>query len=263
MPRCAAPVVAMLAVHKSGAAFVQIDPGYPAARVVAILAESRPVVTLTVASVAASVAEAVVATGAELLALDDPSVAERVATRQATDPTDADRVRGLYPQDAAYVLYTSGSTGRPKGVIVEHRNLANLFRSHRSTVFEPHLAGGSHLRARVATTASLSFDGSWIGPPWRCPATSSTCSTTICAASRPRRPRTSTTTGSTSWTRRPPTRRSCARHGRSMPRTEDADRRRRQAELHGLLAAPARGAADLAATTSTRTVTECTAIRKI
>ncbi len=166
MPRCAAAVVAMLAVHKSGAAFVQIDPGYPAARVVAIVAESRPVVTLTVASVAASVAEAVVATGAELLALDDPAVAERVATRQATDPSDADRVRGLYPQDAAYVLYTSGSTGRPKGVIVEHRNLANLFRSHRSTVFEPHLAGGSQLRARVATTASLSFDGSWIGLLW-------------------------------------------------------------------------------------------------
>ncbi len=164
MPRGAAAIISMLAVHKAGAAFVQIDPATsPVARVTAIVEESGSRVTLTLSEVAAPL---VAAAGPDVLVLDDPVIAKSVAGRPTTDLLDADRPRPLHPEDAAYVLYTSGSTGRPKGVVVEHRNLANLFRNHQETVFAPHLARTGRSVARVASTASLAFDGSWVGLLW-------------------------------------------------------------------------------------------------
>jgi amino acid adenylation domain-containing protein len=164
MPRGAAAIISMLAVHKAGAAFVQIDPATsPVARVAAIVEEAGSRVTLTLSEVAAPL---VAGAGPDVLVLDDPVIAKSVAGRPTTDLLDTDRLRPLYPEDAAYVLYTSGSTGRPKGVVVEHRNLANLFRNHQETVFGPHLARTGRSVARVASTASLAFDGSWVGLLW-------------------------------------------------------------------------------------------------
>jgi amino acid adenylation domain-containing protein len=99
LPRSAECVVAVLAVLKSGAAYLPIDPAYPAERVRLLLDDARPVLTLT---------------GGE--GADAPARA---------DLTDEDRISPLRPGDAAYVIYTSGSTGRPKGVVVEHRSVVS------------------------------------------------------------------------------------------------------------------------------------------
>ena len=118
MPRSAAMVTAVLAVLKSGAAYVPVDPSYPAERVRFMLGDAAPVAVLTTASVAGRLPE-----GLPLVSLDDPATAAAVAGRGG-GATAGGEVAG--PGDAAYVIYTSGSTGRPKGVVVEHRALAGL-----------------------------------------------------------------------------------------------------------------------------------------
>jgi amino acid adenylation domain-containing protein len=143
LPRTADAVVALLATLKAGAAYLPVDPGYPAERVRAMLADAAPALTLTAAELTGW-------SGA-LAQLPD------------TDPTDADRVRPLRPGHPAYVIYTSGSTGTPKGVLVEHRSLTNLLHGQRDSMITPH-AGGR--RRRAALTSSLSFDASWDALLW-------------------------------------------------------------------------------------------------
>ncbi|MGW3270893.1 non-ribosomal peptide synthase/polyketide synthase [Streptomyces kronopolitis] len=136
LPRTADMVVAILAVLKSGAGYLPVDPELPADRLEFLLADARP-----------------------LLVLDEAALREVPASVPATDPTDADRRAPLLPGHTAYVIYTSGSTGRPKGVAVAHRSLMNLLAGHRDGFVAA--AGGGPLR--VALTASFSFDTSLEG----------------------------------------------------------------------------------------------------
>ncbi|HET9380490.1 MAG TPA: amino acid adenylation domain-containing protein, partial [Streptomyces sp.] len=125
MQRSADLIVALLAVLKSGAAYLPVDPAYPTERVTLLLSDARPVLLVSTSGVLAGwPAEAVA--GVPAFVLDDAGTAESVAARPATAPTDADRTVPLHPDNAAYVIYTSGSTGTPKGVVVAHRNAANL-----------------------------------------------------------------------------------------------------------------------------------------
>ncbi|WP_432140461.1 amino acid adenylation domain-containing protein [Streptomyces sp. bgisy084] len=123
LPRTADLVVALLAVVKSGAAYVPMDPSYPADRTAYMLADSGPELLLSTAEAAAGLPESRPRT----LLLDDPGTARALAGYDGDDLTDADRGGPLSPSNAAYVIYTSGSTGRPKGVVVPHRNVARLF----------------------------------------------------------------------------------------------------------------------------------------
>ncbi|MXP22007.1 amino acid adenylation domain-containing protein [Gordonia sp. HNM0687] len=130
-------VVAALAVLKSGAAYLPIDPDYPADRADFLISDAGPRLVLDADSLAAVEAEA--AAGTEF-----PSAAA---------PTDADRREPLRPTNLAYVIYTSGSTGTPKGVAVAHDAIAD------------HLNGfgaGEVLDAddRLVQTSSVSFDAS-------------------------------------------------------------------------------------------------------
>ncbi|PSL53321.1 non-ribosomal peptide synthase protein (TIGR01720 family)/amino acid adenylation domain-containing protein [Saccharothrix carnea] len=102
LPRSVELVVAVLAVLKTGAAYLPVDPAYPAARVSAVLEDATPVVVLD--------------------GLDSLRGTEDHAV---TNPSDVDRTGPLSPDNPAYVIYTSGSTGRPKGVVVSHRSVVN------------------------------------------------------------------------------------------------------------------------------------------
>ncbi|MFG1670714.1 amino acid adenylation domain-containing protein [Streptomyces sp. Y7] len=113
--------VAVLAVLKTGAAYLPVDPGYPADRVSVMLDDAAPVCVLTSLSVPAELFPAHLAR----LVLDDPEVADRLSECPADDLTDEDRTQPLSPWNAAYIIYTSGSTGRPKGVLVEHQPVVN------------------------------------------------------------------------------------------------------------------------------------------
>lgn len=115
LDRSADMVVAILAVLKSGAAFVPLEIRQPAARTLAILEDARPdLVICTSAQPAPSLTET------NTISLDTVSLVDY--------PTTAPEV-ALDPEQAAYLLFTSGSTGTPKGVVVAHRQLHNYVTS--------------------------------------------------------------------------------------------------------------------------------------
>ncbi|MFD7665830.1 non-ribosomal peptide synthase/polyketide synthase [Streptomyces sp. NPDC059788] len=153
LPRSADWVVAMLAVVKTGAAWVPVDPHYPADRIAYMLGDARPALVLTEPGTRDRVTGAVDerTVDGRTVDLGDAAVRDTLAALPDTDLTDADRTAPLHPSHTAYVIYTSGSTGRPKGVAVTHRGLHSLIRSHLDTFA---LDGDS----RAMQLMSLSFD---------------------------------------------------------------------------------------------------------
>ncbi|MFG2760243.1 amino acid adenylation domain-containing protein, partial [Streptomyces wuyuanensis] len=125
--RSANLVVALLAVLKSGAGYVPVDPGYPTDRIAYMLQDSDPVLLLSDTSTALGLPAS--ADGPYTVVLDDPHTASAIAARSPHNVTDADRLSPLSPRNTAYVIYTSGSTGRPKGVAIPHDNVVRLFAS--------------------------------------------------------------------------------------------------------------------------------------
>ncbi|MFJ8469408.1 amino acid adenylation domain-containing protein [Streptomyces swartbergensis] len=134
LPRTAELIVGVLAVLKSGAAYLPLDPAYPADRLAYIVADARPVVVLATAQTAGALPE-----GTPLLC---PG---REVSRQAVAP------RHSSPSNLAYITYTSGSTGRPKGVLATHRNAVEF-------VEWTHAEFGRDRLARVLFSTSLNFD---------------------------------------------------------------------------------------------------------
>ncbi|HEU4562742.1 MAG TPA: amino acid adenylation domain-containing protein, partial [Longimicrobium sp.] len=110
-------MVAVLGILKAGAAYVPLDPAYPAERLAYMLEDSAARVLLT----EQSVAERLPAGETPVVCLDTDADAAAIARQSATRP----RVP-VGPEHLAYVIYTSGSTGRPKGVAMPHRPLVNL-----------------------------------------------------------------------------------------------------------------------------------------
>ncbi|MFP5022126.1 amino acid adenylation domain-containing protein [Pseudonocardia phyllosphaerae] len=104
---------ALLAVTRTGAGYLPLDPAHPADRISYVLDDAKPVLLLTESGVD-------LAGPADLpvLLVDDP----------ASDPAPSAPARSGEPdpEDVAYVIYTSGSTGRPKGVPVPFRAVLGL-----------------------------------------------------------------------------------------------------------------------------------------
>ncbi|MET9701339.1 amino acid adenylation domain-containing protein, partial [Streptomyces sp. NPDC006529] len=119
VPRSVETLVAVLAVLKSGAAYLPIDLTHPADRIAYTLADAQPLCVLTTADAAARLP----GTDHPRLLLDAPDTVAALAALAAHDLTDDDRSAPLSLRNPAYVIYTSGSTGRPKGVVVEHHSL--------------------------------------------------------------------------------------------------------------------------------------------
>ncbi|HZE14637.1 MAG TPA: AMP-binding protein, partial [Mycobacterium sp.] len=113
--RSAEAIVAILAVLKTGAAYLPIDPALPAARIGFMLADAAPVAAITTAGLRPRL------NGGDLLVIDveDPCIQTYPC---AGLPVPA-------PDDIAYLIYTSGTTGVPKGVAVTHHNVTQLFDS--------------------------------------------------------------------------------------------------------------------------------------
>ncbi|MEU6484916.1 amino acid adenylation domain-containing protein [Streptomyces sp. NPDC046887] len=145
LPRSADLLVAVVAVLKAGAAYLPIDPGYPADRVSHMLADAAPSVVLTDAGVLPD------GYGGQVLGLGAADTVRALAAQPDTSPGDSDRVRPLDAQSPAYVIYTSGSTGRPKGVVMPSAAMANLVAWHHAEV-------GGTAGTRVAQFTAISFD---------------------------------------------------------------------------------------------------------
>ncbi|WP_019925198.1 non-ribosomal peptide synthase/polyketide synthase [Nocardia sp. BMG111209] len=112
LPRSADLIVALVAVARTGAAYLPIDPAYPSDRLAFVLDDAAPVLVVT----ETATADALPRTTAPHLLLD---------TVEMPGP-GSDPVLPVRPQNLAYVIYTSGSTGVPKGVGIAHRNVVNL-----------------------------------------------------------------------------------------------------------------------------------------
>jgi amino acid adenylation domain-containing protein/non-ribosomal peptide synthase protein (TIGR01720 family) len=121
LPRSAELVVTILAVLKAGAAYVPVDPDYPADRIAYMIEDSRPVLAVTT-----SASAGVLPVGTPRLLLDLLLNEAPQAGRPDTGLRDDERTTPLSADHPAYVIYTSGSTGRPKGVVVPHRNVVRL-----------------------------------------------------------------------------------------------------------------------------------------
>ncbi|MFF4383569.1 non-ribosomal peptide synthase/polyketide synthase [Kitasatospora sp. NPDC001547] len=120
LPRTADLVVAVLAVLKTGAAYLPLDPGLPAGRRDELLRDAAPVALVTLTEPAG--------VDVPVLALADPGVRADLARRPAGPLGPGHRP---LPESPAYAIFTSGSTGRPKGVVVPHANVVRLFERTR------------------------------------------------------------------------------------------------------------------------------------
>ncbi|CAM5700129.1 D-alanine--D-alanyl carrier protein ligase [Streptomyces antimycoticus] len=143
LPRGADLVATLLAVGKTGGAYIPLDPEYPAERVEYIMTDAAPAVVVTDSSVTSVPA----AGGAARVLLDDPAVRDRLAALSGESPGLAP-VAGDHP---AYTIYTSGSTGRPKGVVVTRDNLTNFVQDMRDRFA---LRPGD----RLAAVTTIAFD---------------------------------------------------------------------------------------------------------
>ncbi len=145
LPRSPEVYAALLAILKCGAAYVPLDPDYPADRVAFILHDAGAKLLLTTAELAATIP----AGAASVVALD--RLLPDLARNSSAHLTPRDT--GLRPDDTAYVIYTSGSTGRPKGVPITHRSVCNLVRAE-AKIF------GVCPEDRVYQGFSVAFDAS-------------------------------------------------------------------------------------------------------
>ncbi|MEU1768683.1 AMP-binding protein, partial [Streptomyces rimosus] len=122
LPRGPELVVALLATAKAGAAYIPLDPEYPADRIGYILGHAAPSALITDDATARRLSGA----PDRVFVLDDPALRDRLAALPGTALAPDELPATATGADPAYVIYTSGSTGRPKGVAVGRRALTNF-----------------------------------------------------------------------------------------------------------------------------------------
>lgn len=133
LPRSVDLLIAFLGVLRAGAAYVPLDPAYPADRVDYIVDDTALRACVTDASNEGRLA---------------PTVRRILLDRDLVGPVALDR---SVPSGAAYTIYTSGSTGRPKGVVIEHRNVTNFLSSMTDII-------GIDAASRMVAVTTPSFD---------------------------------------------------------------------------------------------------------
>ena len=115
LDRSAQAVGAMLAVLKTGAAYLAIDPALPDTRIGFLLTDATPIAVITTAALQPRLDRY----DLTVIDVDDPAIDDQPATALPAPS----------PDEIAYLIYTSGTTGTPKGVAVTHHNLTHLVES--------------------------------------------------------------------------------------------------------------------------------------
>ncbi|MCB1205280.1 MAG: amino acid adenylation domain-containing protein [Verrucomicrobiae bacterium] len=129
-------IAALLGVLKTGAAYVPLDPEFPASRLSLMLEDASP--------------KALLASGRLVSSLPEGSwsVVDLDGVEGTSKSID---IKGLKSDNLAYIIYTSGSTGKPKGVEIPHRAAVNFLRSMEKTP-------GLGVEDRLLAVTTLSFD---------------------------------------------------------------------------------------------------------
>jgi len=135
--RSLAMMVGLLAILKTGAAYVPLDPSYPAARIAYIINDAGIKMVLTQSKIAGRLStfniRALLVDSVDLSCGQLPEIS-------------------IHPDDLAYLIYTSGSTGQPKGVMVTHGNVSNFFAGMTQAI------GGFQPGDTWLATTTISFD---------------------------------------------------------------------------------------------------------
>ncbi|WP_304118805.1 amino acid adenylation domain-containing protein, partial [Mycolicibacterium bacteremicum] len=129
LPRTVDAVVAIMAILKTGAAYLPIDPSLPAARIAFMLSDAAPSAAVTNTEFADRLGEF----GGRVIDITEP-------TEHPAAPVPA----AVSPADIAYLIYTSGTTGTPKGVAITHHNLTQLIASLDGGLPAAHEQAWSH-----------------------------------------------------------------------------------------------------------------------
>lgn len=132
-------VVVLLAVLKTGAAYVPIDPAFPADRIGHMMEDAEPKLVV----IQTSTQKALSSWRGAYLNTDD--------VRYGCGADESNLEVYVQPDDLAYVIYTSGSTGKPKGVEISHSALCNLLYAMQR---EP----GCTEADRLLAVTTISFD---------------------------------------------------------------------------------------------------------
>ncbi len=152
LPRTAELITAMLGILKAGAAYVPIDPSYPADRIAFMLEDISPSILITSGQIAK-----LLELPASIQVLDISNAGEQLKPFSSHDLQIVKAGNQL-----AYVIYTSGSTGRPKGVMIEHGGFSNLINWHK-TAFD------LNAFSRATSMAGVGFDAfGWEVWPYLC-----------------------------------------------------------------------------------------------
>ena len=154
LPQKRRMIVALLAILKSGAGCLPLDPSQPVARLAKVLRDAAPALALTTTALADRLP-----TTLDRVELDSVQTASVLVGHAEENLGPADRIAPPAPASVAYLIYTSGSTGAPKGVVIEHRSL-NLYLAWARYAY-PAMTG----RALVMTPVAfdLTVTGIW-GP---------------------------------------------------------------------------------------------------
>ncbi|MCW5588647.1 MAG: amino acid adenylation domain-containing protein [Legionellales bacterium] len=143
LPRSLNLFISLLAILKSGAAYVPLDPNYPTDRLQFMVEDSNAALIISEQTLTAKL-HSLPCDPQKIIALDTLNL-------NSFNHDNLNRV--IHPQHLAYIIYTSGSTGKPKGALIEHHSLTD-FVTHIIDVFK------FHPRARMLQFASINFDAS-------------------------------------------------------------------------------------------------------
>ncbi len=144
MDRSIEMITAILAVLKSGAAYVPLDPAYPEKRLAFMMSDAGVSMVLTHRGLERTLPD----TALSAIAIDDDT--SLISQFSGSNPEER-----AQPADLAYIIYTSGSTGNPKGVMIKHRNLTHSTAARIGYYEVP--------PARYFLLSSISFDSSVAG----------------------------------------------------------------------------------------------------
>ncbi|MGE5500235.1 MAG: amino acid adenylation domain-containing protein, partial [Syntrophothermus sp.] len=142
MDRSLEMIIGILGILKAGAAYVPLDPNYPAERINYILLDAKIKYLVT----KELLLDNLISVPEEVICLDRDK--ENISLSKPGNPA-----MNAFFENAAYVIYTSGSTGKPKGVVVTHLGTCNLLQSMKRGW---EVDDGS----RMMQFASISFDAS-------------------------------------------------------------------------------------------------------
>ena len=140
LQRSEALLVALLGVLKAGAAYVPLDPQYPAERIGYILGDCGAALLLTESALRPRLPQ----TGLPVVEVDTLSDSADTAWRDVA----------VDPGNLAYMIYTSGSTGRPKGVMIPHGGLMNYL-NWAAEAYAPAAGSGSPVHSSISFDATI------------------------------------------------------------------------------------------------------------